>query len=111
LDRYKRILAQHVSRANGDKVYAGNPQAMLRSVVVVKYEIDAGGRLVHEIVRSNGDSVTIATTMAALRAAAPYPAPPPNLLERGRLEVLETVLFNDDGRFQLRTIAAPQRDE
>ncbi|MBV8665183.1 MAG: TonB family protein [Burkholderiaceae bacterium] len=112
LDRYKHVLARHISQVNADKVFAGNPQAMLRSVVVVKYVVDANGRLAHsEIVRSNGDSAIVATTMSALRNAAPYPLPPSNLLERGRLEVLETLLFNDDGRFQLRTIAEPQRDE
>jgi protein TonB len=112
IDRYKRVAAQHVVSINPDKIYPGNPQAMLRSVVVVKYVLDANGRLVRsDILRSNGDDETASTALAALRRAAPYPRPPSNLLSQGRLEILETLLFNDDGRFQLRSIAAPQLEQ
>jgi len=112
LDRYKRLLAQRIAEVNPDKIYPGNPQALLRSVVVLKYEVDTSGRLVHsDTLRSNGDTVTVATALTALRRAAPFPPPPNNLLSHGRTEILETMLFNDDGRFQLRSIAAPQLDE
>lgn len=112
LDRYKRTLAQRIADVNPDKIYPGNPQAMLRSVVVIKYVVDASGRLIHsDSIRSNGDGVTVATALSALRNAAPFPQPPANLLNHGRLEILETMLFNNDGRFQLRSIAAPQLDE
>lgn len=112
LDRYKRVLAQHIAEVNPDKIYPGNPQAMLRSVVVLKYVIDANGKLVRsDTLRSNGDTATVATALSALRSAAPFPPPPNRLLDHGRMEILETMLFNDDGRFQLRSIAAPQLDE
>jgi len=112
MDRYKRTLAQHVAHVNPDKIYPGNPQALLRSVVVIKFVLDANGRLIRsDTLRSNGDSVTEATALTALRNSAPFPRPPANLLSQGRLELLETMLFNDDGRFQLRSIAAPQLDE
>lgn len=111
LDEYKAMLARHIARHNGDKVYSGRPQALLRSVVVVQYEIDAHGNLVHtEIMRSNRDRHTEAAALHALRSAAPFPPPSPNLLQRGRLRLAETWLFNSDGRFQLRTIALPQMD-
>ena len=42
---------------------------------------------------------------ARVRQAAPYPKPPARLLRGGRLELSETWLFQDDGRFQLRTRA------
>jgi protein TonB len=112
LDRYKRLLAQHIVQTSPDKIYPGNPQAMLRSVVVVKYVIDVNGRLMHsDVLRSNGDSVTVGTALAALRTAAPFPPPPSNLVSHGSLEILETMLFNDDGRFQMRSIASAQLDE
>jgi protein TonB len=112
VDSYKRMLAKQITAANPDKVYPGNPQAMLRSVVVLKYVVDSNGRLVRsDTLRSNGDSATVSTAMSALRKAAPFPPPPANLLDRGgRMEILETALFNDDGRFQLRSIALPQSD-
>lgn len=111
LDRYKRLVAQRIAEVNPDKIYPGNPQALLRSVVVLKYVLDANGKLVHsDTLRSNGDSVTVATALSALRNAAPFPPPPNNLLNHGRMEILETMLFNNDGRFQLRSIAEPQLD-
>ena len=110
--RYKRLVAQHIADVSPDKIYPGNPQAMLRSVVVIKYVVDANGKLVHsDTLRSNGDSVTVATALTALRRAAPFPPPPSHLLIHGRVEILETMLFNDDGRFQLRSIAEPQLEE
>lgn len=112
LDRYKQVLAQRIAEVNPSKVYPGNPQAMLRSVVVVKYVLDANGNLVSsDTLRTNGDTVATSTALGALRHAAPFPAPPSHLLNRGRVEILETMLFNDDGRFQMRSIAAPQLDE
>jgi protein TonB len=111
VDSYKRLVAKQITAANPDKVYPGNPQAMLRSVVVLKYVVDSNGRLVRsDTLRSNGDSATVATAMSALRKAAPFPPPPANLLDHGRMEILETALFNDDGRFQLRSVALPQSD-
>jgi len=112
LERYKRLLAQHIAEVNPDKIYPGNPQALLRSVVVLKYEVDANGRLLHSnTLRSNGDTDAVDIALSALRRAAPFPPPPDRLLTRGRMEILETMLFNDDGRFQLRSIAAPQLTE
>ncbi len=111
IDGYKRDIAQRIVQVNSTKVFVGRPQALLRSVVVVRYAVDARGNLVHsEIQRSNRDKVTEATALATLRNAAPFPKPAPNLLRRGRVDISETWLFNNDGRFQLRTIAEPQMD-
>lgn len=111
LDGYKREIAERISQANAGKVYPGRPQALLRSVIVLKYVVDAHGNLVRsEIVRSNRDRETEATALATLRNSAPFPRPAGHLLHRGHLEISETWLFNNDGRFQLRTIAQPQMD-
>lgn len=111
VDGYKRDLAQRISQVSSTRVYVGRPQALLRSVVVVRYAVDANGVLLRsEIMRSNRDRETEATALATLRAAAPFPKPAPHLLRNGRLEMAETWLFNNDGRFQLRSIAEPQMD-
>ncbi|WP_414691798.1 hypothetical protein [Noviherbaspirillum sp.] len=111
VDGYKRDLAQRISQVNSTRVYVGRPQALLRSVVVVRYVVDAQGALVRsEIMRSNRDRETEATALASLRGAAPFPKPASHLLRNGRLDLAETWLFNNDGRFQLRTIAEPQMD-
>ncbi len=109
---YKQDLAQHIADVNSAKVFPGRPQALLRSVVVVKYVVDAGGNLMRsEILRSNHDRDTETTALASLRKTAPFPKPASHLLSHGRIEITETWLFNNDGRFQLRTIAQPQMNE
>lgn len=111
MDGYKRDIAQRIVQVNSTQVFIGRPQALLRSVVVVRYAVDARGNLVlSEIQRSNRDKITEATALATLRNSAPFPKPAPNLLRRGRVDISETWLFNNDGRFQLRTIAEPQMD-
>jgi protein TonB len=112
VDAYKRDLAHRISQVNSTKVYIGRPQALLRSVVVVRYVVDGQGNLMRsEIMRSNRDRVTESTALTTLRSSAPFPKPAPQLLRRGQLELAETWLFNNDGRFQLRTIAEPQMDQ
>ena len=106
---YKEYLARRISEVNSTKVYPGRPQALLRSVIVAKYAIDANGELLRsEIVRSNRDRDTEATTLHSIKNTAPFPKPGPALLRNGRVEITETWLFNNDGRFQLRTIAQAQ---
>lgn len=112
LDGYKQDLAHRISQVNSTKVYVGRPQALLRSVVVLKYHVDGNGKLVHsELLRSNRDRETEATALATLKKTAPFPKPAPHLLRHGRVEIMESWLFNNDGRFQLRTIAQPQMDQ
>ena len=57
------------------------------------------------VFRDNGDAETTRTALDSARQGAPYPKPPARLLRGGRLELSETWLFQDDGRFQLRTRA------
>jgi protein TonB len=112
LEGYKRDLALRISQSNAGKVYEGRPQALLRSVIVLKYVVDNRGNLVRsEILRSNRDKETEATALASLKTSAPFPKPLPHLLRNGRVEISETWLFNSDGRFQVRTVAQPQMDE
>jgi len=111
VDAYKRDVARHISATHAARVYPGRPQALLRSVVVVKYTVDADGRLVRSgILRSNHDRVTESSALQSLRTAAPLPRPAHHLLRNGQLDVTETWLFNDDGRFQIRSVAQPQMD-
>ena len=112
MELYKKELAQKISDVDPTKVYATQPQALLRSVVVVRFVIDRNGKLLSSAVqRSNRDPVTEAAALASLRQAAPLPKPPAKLLINGRVDLLETWLFNDDGRFQVRSIAQVQKSE
>lgn len=110
-EAYKRALALRIAQANSARVYSGRPQALLRSVVVVRYAVDVRGNMLKsELIRSNHDGETEAIALASLKNSVPFPKPASHFLRGGKVEILETWLFNDDGRFQLRTIAQPQMD-
>lgn len=110
INQYKSTVARQIAHANADVVTPGRPQAMLRSVVVVDFKVDGDGRVVtSSVYRTNGDDIAEHIALASLRRAGTLPPPPPALLDRhGELELMEDWLFNDDGHFQLRSIAAPQ---
>lgn len=112
LDDYKRGLAQRIVTVNSSEVYIGRPQALLRAVIVLKYFVNADGQLLRaDIMRTNRDRKAEATALATLRRAAPFPKPDSKFLRRGEVEIAESWLFNDDGRFQLRSIAEQQMGE
>lgn len=83
---------------------------MLRSLVVLAFTVDRNGRVIKsEVYRTNGDDDAEATALASLRRSSPLPVPPAKLLDgRGQLELLEGWLFNDNGKFQLRSSHEPQ---
>ncbi|HKT92244.1 MAG TPA: TonB family protein [Paraburkholderia sp.] len=110
LDDYRTTVARHIVEHNPSYVLHGAPQAMLRSLVVVSFTVNRNGQIVKSSVyRTNGDNEAEATALATLRRAAPLPPPPGGLLNSaGQLEMFEDWLFNDNGKFQLRTLASPQ---
>ncbi|KAF1048143.1 MAG: hypothetical protein GAK35_00367 [Herbaspirillum frisingense] len=111
-DGYKTDLAKRISQVNFTSVYVERPQALLRSVIVIKYIVDRDGNLVKsEILRTNRDKQAEASAMGSLKTAAPFPKPPETLLKNGRIELSESWLFNNDGRFQLRSVALAQMGE
>lgn len=110
LDDYRTAVAKRIVERNPSYILHGTPQAMLRSLVVVSFTVDRNGQLVKSAVyRTNGDDEAEATALATLRRAAPLPVPPARLLNSaGNLELFEDWLFNDNGKFQLRSLASPQ---
>ncbi|HEY2024033.1 TonB family protein [Paraburkholderia sp.] len=112
LDQYRDAVARRIVERNPSYVLQGKPQAMLRSLVVVSFTVDRYGHIVQSSVyRTNGDDEAESTALATLRRSAPLPTPPGKLLNgRGQLEMFEDWLFNDNGKFQLRELAAPQAE-
>jgi protein TonB len=67
------------------------PQALLHSVVVLRFVVDKNGKLMSSVIqRSKRDSVTEGIALTSLHNAAPLPRPPARLLTNGYLELLET---------------------
>jgi protein TonB len=110
LDQYQVAVAQRIEQSNPSDVLHGNPQAMLRSVVVVAFVVDRNGHvLTSSVYRTNGDDEAENTALRSLRRSSPLPQPPAELLNGdGQLELFEDWLFNDDRKFQLRELTPPQ---
>jgi periplasmic protein TonB len=110
LDQYRMAVARRIVDRNPSYVLQGTLQPMLRSLVVVSFTVDRNGQLVQSAVyRTNGDDEAESTALSTLRRAAPLPQPPARLLNaHGQIELFEDWLFNDNGKFQLRTFASPQ---
>lgn len=110
LDQYRMAVARRILDRNPSYVLQGTLQPMLRSLVVVSFTVDRNGQVVQSAVyRTNGDDEAESTALSTLRRAAPLPQPPARLLNaRGQIELFEDWLFNDNGKFQLRTFASPQ---
>lgn len=109
---YKTALAQRIASANARQLNPERPQALLRAVIVLRYQVDGDGNLLRaEIARSNGDRAAESIAMNSLYNSQPFPRPSAGLMRYGRVELSETWLFNDDGRFQLRSIAQSQLSE
>lgn len=111
LEDYKQAVALRIVQANPQHLFEGPPPPLLRSVVVLGIGIDEAGRPARvQVLRGNGQHLLEQLAVQSLHAASPLP-PPGRLAARRRLlEFNETWLFREDGRFQLRTLAAVQSD-
>lgn len=109
LDSWKRGAAERIHAVNRAQIFEGRPHHLLQAVIVVEATVDRSGQVVSSrITRSPGIKALDQKALASLKAASPLPAPPPALLVRGNLVFSETWLVQNDGRFQVRTLALPQ---
>lgn len=108
LDAYKRDIAQRILAANAAQTFEGRPPDILQAVVVLQFTIERSGTLTGLRTLRSRHPAQEKAAHASVRAAAPFPAPPAGVLRSGRVEVAETWLFRDDGRFQIRSLAEPQ---
>ena len=105
LEGYKKEIAQHVAHSSPALFHEPLPK-VLKSIVIVDVTIGHDGRLSHvAIQRSNGFKHLELVAMNSVRQAAPFPAPERRIQRRdGSVNFLETFLFRDDGRFQIRSL-------
>lgn len=109
IDDYKKDFALKI--VNGNRQVFDDPlPKMLKSIVVVDVTIDRHGKLSGVTVRrSNGYKELEKIALASVREAAPFDPPARSMGRRdGSVNFLETFLFRDDGRFQVRTLAGVQ---
>jgi periplasmic protein TonB len=109
IESYKHAFATRVATSSPSVFHEPLPK-MLKSVVVVDVTIHRDGRVASaSIRRSNGYKDLEKVALQSVHHAAPYAAPSRALLRSdGTVNFLETFLFRDDGRFQVRTLAEAQ---
>jgi protein TonB len=107
LDGYKKQFARRVAASSKDLFEEPLPE-MLKSIVVLDVTIDREGSLVRVAVRrSNGYKALEQRAMDNVRRAGPFEAPAFTVRRSdGSVNFLETFLFRDDGRFQIRSLVA-----
>jgi protein TonB len=107
LEGYKKAFAEHVARASTDLFDDPLPE-VLKSIVVLEIAIGRDGQLQRVAVRrSNGFRALETRAMDNVRRAAPFLAPARSIRRGdGSVNFLETFLFRDDGRFQIRSLVA-----
>lgn len=105
LEGYKKEVAARIAARNRHMFNDPLPD-MFKSIVVLDITIDRDGNLAQvQVRRSNGFKQLESRAMDSVREAAPYTAP--NALVRrggGSVQFLETFLFREDGRFQIRSL-------
>ena len=109
INAYKVDAARRVYFRNTALLYDGLPPPILKSVVVLTISLDAKGMPKRvAVLRSNGYRDLEQRAIKSVHDAAPLPIPHEAILKRGSVDYVETWLFRDDGRFQIRSLAEPQ---
>lgn len=110
-DQVKAEFARAVYLNSATQVHNEQPQALLRAVVVLRVKLNEQGHWAAEVFRDNPEQPEM--TRAALESVSRLPLPvglspqARQLLQSDGL--VEAWLFQNDGRFALKTLAKPQR--
>ncbi len=108
LDAYKALVAHQVMQRNPERVFSGRLPEMLPAIVVLNVTVDRNGGLTRVDVQRSRDSNAARVAVESMRRSGPLPKPE-NLIARGdAMTFSETFLFNEQYRFQLRSVAGPQ---
>jgi protein TonB len=114
VDSYKYHVARHIMRYNADHTFSGKLPPMLPAVVVLRITVDEMGRMTDCWVQRSpeDDNGAAKIAVASMRRAGVLPRPL-NLASgpNRSLSYSETFLFNDDYRFQIRTLAPIQTED
>lgn len=110
-DQLRADFARAVYKHCAAKVHNERPQPLLRAVVVLRIKLNEQNQWQAEVFRDNPDQPEM--TREALDSVAMLPAPvgmSAKDVELLRNEgLVEAWLFQNDGRFALKTLAKPQR--
>lgn len=110
IDAYKSLVAQQIMAANEAYTFRGSLPPMLPAIVVLDLSVGPDGELKSVHVHRSRDSEASAVALAAVRRVPVAFPPAAHLMHRHAktFDFSETFLFNDQYRFQLRTLSGPQ---
>ncbi|PHV27572.1 hypothetical protein CSQ93_14395 [Janthinobacterium sp. BJB426] len=110
IDAYKALVAQQIMSANSEYTFSGRLPPMLPAIVVLDLSVGPDGELKSVHVHRSRDSEASAAALAAVRRVPTLFPPAVHLMRRHArtFDFSETFLFNDQYRFQLRTLSGPQ---
>jgi protein TonB len=108
VDDYKTQVARHVAAHNPERMYSGTLPPILPAIVVLRITVDRDGQLDDVAVLRSRDPEASEIALTSVRRSNPLPAPQQLAQATGKLMFLETFLFADSDRYQLRSLADPQ---
>ena len=110
IDAYKALVAHQIMAANAEYTFSGRLPPMLPSIVVLDLSVGPDGELKSVHVHRSRDSDASAAALAAVRRVQVLFPPAGHLMRRHAktFDFSETFLFNEQYRFQLRTLSGPQ---
>ena len=107
---YKSQVAQRIASGHAG-MFSGELPPILKSIVVLDLTVDRDGRVSRVAVsRSNGFKDLERVALQSVRRVDTFPAPTSAVLNgKPNVRYLETWLFREDGKFQIRSlVTAPQ---
>jgi hypothetical protein len=107
----KRDFAHAVYQGSPEFVHDHQPQALLRAVIVLNVRLDQGNKWRAEVLRTNEQQPEmLARALETVRRAPAIAVADDAREELQRNGLVEAWLFDNDGTFQVMTLAKPQRD-
>jgi hypothetical protein len=109
-DELRQDFARAVYSGSPELVHDRNPQPLLRAVVVLNLKLDESDQWQAEVVRTNDQQpAMLARALETVRKARGGHIPEEHKAELKRNGFMEAWLFDNDGTFQVKTLAKAQR--
>lgn len=109
-DEVRKDFAHAVYSGSPELVHNRNPQPLLRAVIVLNVTLDESGNWRAEVLRTNDTQPEmLARAIETVRRAPRIQLNDDAKAELRRNGIVEAWLFDNDGSFQVKTLAKAQR--